>query len=142
MKQDNFWLAAAVLAALGLGGCGGGHSSQHATVGVTTAPMITPPLSGTVVNGVRVVEVKAKRYEFTPDTIVVNQGERVRLECRSLDVLHALQIKAYKINTKVRPGMTQDVTFTATKSGTFPFNCSMDCGSGHSKMKGILIVKP
>lgn len=36
-----------------------------------------PVLSGTMVNGVRVITVTAKKYEFIPNPIVVNMGEKV-----------------------------------------------------------------
>jgi hypothetical protein len=36
--------------------------------------------SGEVVNGIRVIKMTAKRYEYDPSVITVDQGDKVRLE--------------------------------------------------------------
>jgi cytochrome c oxidase subunit 2 len=100
-----------------------------------------PAPSGKVVDGVRVVEVAARQFEFDPNTIVVGQGEKVRLEVTSKDVTHGFGLAAYGINQVLPPGETQKIEFTADKAGTFPFQCTIYCGAGHNDMRGQLAVR-
>lgn len=90
----------------------------------------------------RVINMSAKRYQFDPQVITVNQGEHVRLIVTAFDRNHGIQIKGYGINKKLKKGVPTTIEFTADKAGTFPFRCSVFCGLGHGRMKGQLIVKP
>jgi cytochrome c oxidase subunit 2 len=85
--------------------------------------------------------ITAKTWEFTPGTITVNQGDKVRLKITSLDVTHSFMLKDYGLNVKLEPNQTQIIEFTADKAGTFGFRCGVPCGEGHSSMDGTLIVK-
>lgn len=89
----------------------------------------------------RVIEVKAKKYDFEPSTIEVQQGERVVLRVTSTDRLHGIGIKKYGINKEVPKGQTVDVEFVASTAGTFKVLCTEDCGKGHDDMVGTLVVK-
>ena len=91
---------------------------------------------------VRVINMSAKKYQFDPQVITVNQGERVQLIVTALDRDHGIQIKGYGINRRLKKGVPTTIEFTANKPGTFPFRCSVFCGLGHRRMKGQLIVKP
>lgn len=97
--------------------------------------------SGRVENGVRIIEVKASRYKFEPDPIVVRLGEKVRLVVTSTDVTHGLAISEFRVNLSVPVGKTKDVVFVADKKGTFHAHCSVYCGEGHAKMHATFIVK-
>ncbi len=83
----------------------------------------------------------ARQWDFTPSTITVNKGDTVKITITSTDVTHGFAISEYGINTRVSPGTTEVVEFTADKEGTFIFRCSVPCGSGHSGMEGTLVVK-
>jgi len=88
-------------------------------------------------------QITASKYEFSPTEITVDEGEAVVLEMRSTDVEHGLEIKELKIASKIpKSGEAVRVEFVAKKSGTFSFKCSEYCGSGHSRMKGRLVVRP
>jgi cytochrome c oxidase subunit 2 len=91
---------------------------------------------------VREIQVTAKKYEFDPSVITVKQGEQVKLIITSQDTTHGFALKAYGINKKLAKGKPVTVEFTANKAGSFPFRCSVFCGMGHRRMKGMLIVKP
>ena len=52
----------------------------------------------------RVIEVKAKKYDFEPSTIEVQQGERVVLRVTSTDRLHGIGIKKFGVNREVPEG--------------------------------------
>ena len=86
-------------------------------------------------------KITAKQFQFDPATIEVNKGDKVRLLITSKDVPHGFSIAEYGINVRMDPGKTTTVEFTANKQGTFTSFCSVFCGSGHSNMKGKLIVK-
>ena len=86
-------------------------------------------------------KITAKQFEFTPSLIEVNKGDKVRLIVTSTDVPHGIAIREYGINKQLNPGEPATIEFTADKAGTFTAYCSVFCGSGHSNMKGQLIVK-
>lgn len=85
--------------------------------------------------------ITAKRFEFNPSTISVNEGDKVRLKITSLDVTHGFSLPSFNINKDLKPGEEVIIEFTADKVGTFTFACSVVCGSGHGSMNGKLIVK-
>ncbi len=99
-------------------------------------------LSGELVDGVRVVKIKAQRFEFDPGTIVVKAEENIRFEITSQDVTHGIEIKDFGINEVLEPGKTQVITFVAGKSGRHHFHCSVYCGKGHDQMHGELVILP
>ncbi len=85
--------------------------------------------------------ITAKQFSFSPDTLEVNKGDKVRLIITSTDVPHGFSIPEYQINERLDPGKPVTIEFTADKEGTFTAFCSVFCGSGHSNMKGKLIVR-
>lgn len=90
---------------------------------------------------VKEFKITAKQFQFNPATIEVNKGDKVRLIVTSIDVPHGFSISEYGINERLDPGKPKTIEFTADKQGTFTAFCSVLCGSGHSGMKGKLIVK-
>ena len=85
--------------------------------------------------------IVAKQWTFEPGEIIVNQGDKVRLNITSPDVPHGLAINEYNIDKTVNPGETATVEFTADKPGEFTFYCSVWCGDGHRGQNGKLIVR-
>ena len=83
----------------------------------------------------------AKRWDFEPDTITVNEGDTVILHITSIDVTHGFGLSAFGINKDLREGETINIEFVADQKGTFTFRCTVSCGSGHSGMNGQLIVE-
>lgn len=96
--------------------------------------------SGEVINGVREIKVTAKQWEFIPNPIVVKKGEKVRLKITSTDVAHGFALPDFGINKVLNSGQEVTVEFTADKAGRFGFFCSVQCGIGHSGMRGELVV--
>lgn len=105
----------------------------------------------------RVIEISAKKYEFTPNEIQVKQGEKIELKVHSEDETHGVKLDAYPEgakakgdpglvftqpdqNGKVEKGVDQVVDLTAQQPGTYDFKCAKICGMGHGKMKGKVIV--
>ena len=86
-------------------------------------------------------EITAKTFEFNPDIIMVNKGDKVKLIIKSIDVTHGIEIKEYNIRETLYPNKPVTVEFIADKAGEFIFKCNIPCGSGHSIMAGKLIVE-
>ena len=107
----------------------------------TTTSSPTSDASGTLENGVRIINVKAFRFDFEPNQVTVNEGEKVKLIITSTDVTHGFALPDYDINVPLPAGKQTAIEFTADKQGSFTFFCSIYCGSGHSSMKGTLAVK-
>tara|TARA_Y100000310_G_scaffold345545_1_gene466322 strand:- start:7476 stop:7946 length:471 start_codon:yes stop_codon:yes gene_type:complete len=102
--------------------------------------------SGELIDGVRVIEVTAYQFYFEPTTIIVNQGEKIRIKFSSEDIPHGFEIHGYEIpgydfNEPVRPGFPIEIEFEAKEQGIFEFICSIYCGFGHSAMKGLFVVR-
>ncbi|MBI2546420.1 cupredoxin domain-containing protein [Candidatus Woesearchaeota archaeon] len=93
---------------------------------------------------VKEFEITAKRWEFIPSTIEVNKGDRVRLKVTSIDVTHGMALPDFGVESvRLPPNETQTIEFVADKTGTFNpgMICTVFCGSGHSDMKGSIIVR-
>lgn len=104
------------------------------------------PLSGEVVDGVRVINITAHQFYFDPETIVVNKGDFISLTLTAEDVPHGFEIEGfnipdYDISTVVRPGIPLKLEFYANEAGVWDFICTIYCGFGHSNMKGKWVVK-
>jgi cytochrome c oxidase subunit II len=110
-------------------------------------------------SGARVIEVSAKKYEFTPSEIHVKKGERVELKVGSVDEKHGIKIDVYpegakdktkpgllfnhpETNGKVEKNVSQVLDFVAVDPGSYDFKCAKLCGMGRRHMQGKLIVGP
>jgi cytochrome c oxidase subunit 2 len=92
-------------------------------------------------SSVQKIEMKARRYQFTPSTIRARAGVPVQLRVLSTDVVHGMAIPGLNINERLDPGKEVVINFTPAKAGSYPFFCSVYCGPGHANMKGELIVE-
>jgi cytochrome c oxidase subunit 2 len=91
--------------------------------------------------GVHQITMTAKRYAFDPPVIELKKGEKVRLIITAIDHDHGLKLDAYDIDQVLKKGDPTTIEFTADKAGTFEFKCSVFCGVGHRKMKGMVKVE-
>lgn len=89
-----------------------------------------------------VIEIRAKKFSYTPNIITVNKGDAVRLKLVSEDVTHGLYLDGYELQMYVNPGQESELRFVADKTGRFNFRCSVTCGDFHPYMVGYLVVKP
>lgn len=108
---------------------------------ITSQPRPTTQASPVSDQKVREIEVTAKQFEFSPNPIRVKLGETVQLNITSTDVTHGFSLPEFNIDEVLQPGKTASVTFQATRTGEFPFACSVACGVGHAGMRGKLIVE-
>jgi cytochrome c oxidase subunit 2 len=88
----------------------------------------------------RVIELKAKRFAFTPGELTLKKGEPVVLRLTTEDVAHGLSLKELGINAAIEPGKVSDVTITPQLTGNFVAKCNHFCGSGHGNMHLVINV--
>ncbi len=89
----------------------------------------------------QVVEITAKRFQFTPNQITLKKGQPAILRLRSDDVTHGFYMKALGIDATIEPGKTTDVPVTPGAAGKFTAICDHFCGSGHGNMKMTIVVE-
>jgi len=88
-------------------------------------------------------DITASKFRFEPETLEVEEGDRVTLTLRSTDVTHGIALKPFKVKAAIpKGGQPVTVEFVAEKAGTFEFRCSEYCGPRHSGMRGRLVVRP
>jgi cytochrome c oxidase subunit 2 len=88
----------------------------------------------------KVIKITAQKYEFTPETINVNLGDKVVLEITATDTDHGFGLSAFDIDQNLPKRQTVRIEFVADKQGEFTFKCTNLCGWGHFGMTGKLIV--
>jgi cytochrome c oxidase subunit 2 len=92
---------------------------------------------------VKTFEVAASRYKFDPESLEVDEGDRVVLKMRSVDVAHGLAVKEFNAKAAIpKGGEVVTLEFVASKAGTYAIECSEYCGRGHKGMKGQIVVHP
>lgn len=89
----------------------------------------------------RVVEISAKKFEFTPKQITLKRGERVTIRVVSTDRAHGFLVKPLGLDLDADVGKPGEKTITPDTAGTFPAICDHYCGSGHGNMKMTVIVE-
>ncbi len=89
----------------------------------------------------RVVEITAKRFEFTPKEITLKQGVPVTLRLTTEDVTHGFFMKKLGIDAVIEPGTPTEITITPQETGTFTTICDHFCGEGHGNMHMKIVVE-
>ncbi|HUL21351.1 MAG TPA: cupredoxin domain-containing protein [Thermodesulfobacteriota bacterium] len=87
-----------------------------------------------------VIQITAKKFEYSPKEITLKKGVPVVLEFTSLDRLHGFNCPGLGIRLDIRPGKANRIRFVPDKVGMFPFHCDNFCGSGHEGMRGTITV--
>ena len=98
--------------------------SPSPTTTVQSSPQGSPT-SGSSGQEVREITISGSEYKFTPGTINIKTGERVRITFRNTGRLpHNLTIDELDVETDTTPaGKETTVEFTASKGGTFTAYC-------------------
>ena len=109
---------------------------------VSTQEIIGPTLSLTQEEGFRQVIVEGKEFSFSPSSLYVSKGERIRLTFKNVgNSLHDFVIDELGVSTKkISAGESTTIDFVADKEGIFKFYCSI--GNHRSLgMEGQIDVK-
>jgi len=106
---------------------------------------------------IQVVELTAKKFEYSPVPVHVKTGTKVQLKITATDHDHGFKIAAVPDGSepKNKPGLffsslqdcwqlkkgeTTIIEFVAQAPGTYAFKCCHTCGLGHRGMKSQLVV--
>jgi len=106
----------------------------------------------------QVVEIMAKKYEYSNSPVHVKVGTKVQLKITAIDHDHGFKIasapdgsssseKAGLVFTseqecwQLKKGEITMIEFVAQTPGTYSFKCCHTCGLGHKGMKGQIIVE-
>jgi len=68
-------------------------------------------------------------------------GKPVKLELRSIDVLHDFTVPQFRAKMNMVPGLVTYVWFTPTRTGNFDSFCEQLCGIAHFAMRGKVVVE-
>lgn len=90
----------------------------------------------------RYIELKARKFSYSPNIIEVNRSDRMHIRLVSEDVHHGFYLDGYEMEMTAQPSLSGGVHFLANKTGKFAFRCSMTCGPFHPYMIGYLRVRP
>jgi len=91
---------------------------------------------------VKVIELKATKYEFTPNKVDIPLGTTVQFKITAVDHDHGFEIEGVKDScVTIKQGETKTVEYKATTAGKVSFKCCHVCGIGHGKMNGEMTVK-
>ena len=105
----------------------------------------------------QVIEVTAKKYEYSPAPIHVKSGANILLKITATDHDHGFSILAVPDGSdskgsaglvftssqdcwQLKKGETTTIEFLAQTPGRYSFKCCHVCGLGHRGMKGQLVV--
>lgn len=92
--------------------------------------------------GYKEFNLKLSQFSFTPDTIRVQKGDRVRLNLDSVDVEHGIALDGYDGTIPVPVEKVVTVEFVAKEGGALRFRCAVTCGAFHPFMVGRIVVEP
>jgi cytochrome c oxidase subunit 2 len=98
-----------------------------------------------------VIEVTARQWAYSfkypkngkqTSSLILAVGKPVKLELRSLDVIHGFFIPAFRVKEDIVPGKRNYTWFAPTQLGSFDIECTVICGVGHATMLAKAIVVP
>jgi cytochrome c oxidase subunit II len=107
---------------------------------------------------VQVIEVTAKKYEYSVSPIHVKAGTKVQLKITATDHDHGFKVATVPDGAEpngavgliftspqdcwlLKKGETTTIEFLAQAPGTYTFRCCHTCGLGHKGMKGEIVVE-
>ncbi|SFB26993.1 cytochrome c oxidase subunit 2 [Cohnella sp. OV330] len=138
-KKTYLFVALVALAAFFvLSACGKNNDDNNASSSPDATASASAPASGGAAGGsTQEITLHAKNFEFDQKEIKLHVGDTVKLTLANTDGVHGLEVPDFDVN--IKNGET--ATFTVDKAGTYDFNCSVQCGSGHDNMVGQIIVE-
>jgi cytochrome c oxidase subunit 2 len=107
---------------------------------------------------VQVIEITAKKYEYSISPVHVKVGSKVQLKLTATDHDHGFKIATVPDGAapngapglvftsaqdcwQLKKGETTTIDFLAQGPGTYTFKCCHSCGLGHRGMKGQIVVE-
>lgn len=118
---------------------------------IATGTFQTLQITDTIPQESFTVQVNSQRFSFQfvyPDNstsealLRVQEGEVVRLEVTSQDVIHSYFIPEFRLKIDAVPGRVNLYWFQALNVGSYTIRCAEYCGVGHYTMMATLEVFP
>ena len=99
-----------------------GCKSGSNTSGYATAPVVSA-------DGVKEFNTAIQNFQYSPQTINVNFGDRVRINIKNNDgVTHGISLPVFGVREFVSPGQIKTIQFVANQRGNPETFCSTDHG--------------
>lgn len=73
--------------------------------------------------------------------IHVPVGQPILVHLTAEDVIHSFFLPNLRVKQDAVPGMPQQVWFEAMETGEFELACAELCGTGHTRMRGVVVVQ-
>ena len=105
------------------------------------SPEISSETTRSPNENIQEIQIIAKQFSFSPNQIKLKLNEQVRFRITSEDVNHGFSLPDFGIDQVIEPGKETIVDFHASRKGAFSFVCSVICGTGHSSMRGMIIIE-
>lgn len=95
------------------------------------------------------VYVMAKQWMFkfsypegnsSVHTLYIPAGRPIKLVMTSRDVIHAFYVPEFRVKQDIVPGRYTSTWFEAPEPGSYDILCTEFCGTGHSEMRGRVVV--
>lgn len=102
-------------------------------------PQVVAPANSHTTSEYRSFNIKADDNEFTPSTIIVNQGDIVNIVITAVDKAYDFTQPDYGFKQPIPAGQSKTIQFGATAAGKFTFYCS-SCGGPAKGPVGYIIV--
>jgi cytochrome c oxidase subunit 2 len=119
--------------------------------------LLLPGSASAQTQDVQIIEITAKKYEYSASPIHVKSGTKVQLKITATDHDHGFKIAAVPDGAltsatagliftspqdcwQLKKGETTTIEFLAQASGTYTFRCCHTCGVGHRGMKSQIVV--
>jgi len=78
--------------------------------------------------------------DFTTGELHVPVNRPVELRMKANDVIHAFWVPQFRLKQDVIPGQPTVLSFTATRTGSYPIVCAELCGPYHGGMRSTVVV--
>jgi len=136
-KSTLFFALITLAAVLALSACGSKNNDNAASSPSASADASASASAPAAAGETQEITVDATNFQFEPQEIKAKVGDTVKLTLKNVSGNHGLAIP--DLGVKIKNGET--ATIVLDKAGSYEFNCSIMCGTGHDSMTGQLIVE-
>lgn len=112
--------------------------TSTASVNVAKPQIVAPAAPGSS-SSFRSFSIKVSGNKFTPDTIIVNAGDQLRLNITATDKDYDFFQPDYGLSMPLPKGQTKVIPFQATAADKYTFYCK-SCGGPANGPVGYIVV--
>jgi len=105
------------------------------------APTVVAPANVANTASYRSFNLKAENNAFTPNTVIVKQGDTTDINITAVDKDYDFTQPDYGFKEPLPKGQTKKIQFGATAAGKFTFYCA-SCGGPEKGPVGYIIIAP